>query len=132
VAEKSWANPPLVAEWVLSTAWLGVPELGQSGFRTLSGTYGGGVSLQRRLRLGKGFLEAGVGLGVVGASGAADVVDTVAKAGGWGNWVLEADAGLVYRFYDLPLLSFKGLMGYMVPERNDQAWAFGFLTQMDF
>jgi hypothetical protein len=136
VPKKSWVNPPLIGEWVLSTSWLGAPELGQSQFQNLSGTYGIGASVQRRLRLRAGYVQAGMGLGVVAASGAADVVREGANpggpSGGWGKWVVEADGGLVYRFYDNPNFSFRGLAGYMVPERNDPAWAVGFLTQFDF
>jgi hypothetical protein len=132
IAEKSWNNPPLIAEWVLSTSWLGAPELGQSRYMNLSGTFGTGISVQRRLRWGPGFAQAGVGLGFVGATGAPDVADTRTNTGGWGRLVVEADAGVIYRLHSVPTLSLRGLIGYMVPERDDPAWALGFLTQLDF
>ena len=133
--EKSWGNPPLIGEWVLSTSWFGAPELGQSHFRDLSGTYGAGASIQQRLRMGGGYVQAGMGIGFVGASGAADVVPDAPQSGmsgGWGKFVVEIDAGFVYRFYYNPNFSFRGLAGFMAPERNDPAWAAGFVTQFDF
>ena len=45
---------------------------------------------------------------------------------------MELDGGFVYRFYSNPNFSFRGLAGYMVPERNDPAWAVGFMTQFEF
>jgi hypothetical protein len=136
VAEKSWGNPPLIGEWVLSTSWFGAPDLNQSRFRNLSGTSGTGMSVQRRSKLGAGYLHWGAGLGLVAATGASDVISDPKKAGekagGWGRWVVESDIGFVYRFYNNPNFSFRGLAGYMVPERNDRAWATGFVTQFDF
>jgi hypothetical protein len=136
IAEKSWINPPLIGEWVLSTAWFGAPDVGQSHFQNLSGTYGAGASFQRRLRLAGGILQVGAGLGIIAASGAADVIGNPSRnteaAGGWGQLVTELDGGFMYRFYNNPNFSFRGLAGLMIPQQNDPAWALGFLTQFDF
>ena len=136
IAEKSWVNPPLIGEWVLSTSWFGAPDLGQPQFQNLSGTYGFRRVIPKKQRAGEGYLQLGMGLGLIAASGAPHVVPNLSKTGeangGWGKWVLELDGGFVYRFYSNPNFSFRGLAGYMVPERNDPAWAVGFMTQFEF
>lgn len=121
---QSWYNPPFIAEWVGSTGLFGAPVIGQTLLQDLSGTHGGGVSAQYGLAKD---LTLGLGVAYVGATDAPQVVGT---RGGWGDWVFEVDAGLIYRFN--PNLAITGLLGYLVPERNDPAWAAGFRTQFAF
>ncbi len=103
---------------------IGAPAVGQSLYLDPSGSFGVGASAQYALTPA---LRLGAGIAYIGATDAPHVVNVT---GGWGDYVIEVDAGIIYRFN--PNLTISGLAGYMSPDQNDPAWAVAFRTQYSF
>jgi hypothetical protein len=110
-----------MGEWMLGLSTIGNP--GPSGvagptFGDPTGTYGFGASAIYALTPALSF---GGGAAYIGASD---------QSGIWGDWVLEIDAGLTYRFN--PNVTFNLFAGYLFPDSGDDAWGAAFRTVFAF
>jgi hypothetical protein len=116
----SWfgGGGPYIAEWLFGNSSIGGPSIGQVHYADPSGTYGAGASATYALTPA---FSVGGGAAYVGASD---------QAGPYGDWLIEVDAGAVYRFN--PNLVFTLFGGVMFPDQGDTAWAATFRTQYSF
>jgi hypothetical protein len=110
-----------MGEWMLGLSTIGNPGPGGVAGQTFgdpTGTYGVGSSVIYALTPA---LSLGGGGAYIGASD---------QGGVWGDWVLEFDAGLTYRFN--PNVTFNLFAGYMLPDSGDNAWGAAFRTVFQF
>jgi hypothetical protein len=116
----SWfgGGGPYIAEWLFGNSSIGAPSVGQVHYADPSGTYGVGASATYALTPA---LSIGGGVAYVGASD---------QAGPYGDYLIEVDGGVVYRFN--PNLVFNLFAGGMFPDQGDTAWAATFRTQYSF
>ena len=120
VGGASWAGAPFIAEWLFGLPSIGGPAPAGTGvlYADYSGTFGGGMSASYALTP---ELSVGGGLAYVGASDA---------AGLFGDWAFEFDGGI---FYQLNAnLSIRGMGGYLIPDKDNNAWGLAFRTQYAF
>jgi hypothetical protein len=116
----SWfgGGGPYIAEWLFGNSSIGTPGIGQLQYADPSGTYGVGASVSYALTPA---FSIGGGVAYVGASD---------QQGPYGDWLIEVDGGVVYRFN--PNLVFNLFAGGMFPDQGDTAWAATFRTQYSF
>ncbi len=110
-----------MGEWLLGLSTIGNPGPGSVAGQTFgdpTGTYGFGGSGIYSLTPA---LSAGGGVAWIGASDADGV---------WGEYAIEFDAGLNYRFNPNVVLNLIG--GYIIGDRGDDAWGVAFRTQYAF
>ena len=106
-----------MGEWMLGLSTIGNPGPGGVAGQTFgdpTGTYGVGSSVIYALTPA---LSIGGGGAYIGASD---------QGGIWGDYVIELDAGLTYRFN--PNVTFNLFAGYMFPDSGDDAWGAAFRT----
>lgn len=116
-------SAPFVAEWIFGTRTIGLPSVGQPLYGDMNGTYGIGGSGTFALTPA---LSIGGGIGLVGASEDGSNAATPP----FGDNVVEFDAGLLYTYN--ANLSFQGIVGYLIPDTGDNAYALGFRTRFAF
>jgi hypothetical protein len=109
---------PYIAEWLFGNSTIAAPSIGQVHYADPTGTYGAGASATYALTPA---FSIGGGVAYVGATDA---------AGPYGDWLIEVDGGVVYRFN--PNLVFNLFAGGMFPDQGDTAWAATFRTQYSF
>ena len=110
-----------MGEWLLGLSTIGNPGPGSVAGQTFgdpTGTYGFGGSGIYALTPA---LSAGGGVAWIGASDADGV---------WGEYAIEFDAGLNYRFNPNVVLNLIG--GYIIGDQGDDAWGVAFRTQYSF
>jgi hypothetical protein len=110
-----------MGEWLLGLSTIGNPgpdQVAGNTFGDPTGTYGVGASGIYALTPA---LSAGGGVAYIGASDADGV---------WGEYAIEFDAGLNYRFNPNVVLNLIG--GYIIGDRGDDAWGVAFRTQYAF
>jgi hypothetical protein len=110
-----------MGEWLLGLSSIGNPGPGSVAGPTFgdpTGTYGVGASGIYALTPA---LSVGGGAAYIGASDADGV---------WGEYAIEFDAGLNYRFNPNVVLNLIG--GYVIGDRGDDAWGVAFRTQYSF
>ena len=110
-----------MGEWMLGLSTIGNPGPGGVAGQTFgdpTGTYGIGSSVIYALTPA---LSIGGGGAYIGASD---------QGGVWGDYVIELDAGLTYRFN--PNVTFNLFAGYMFPDSGDDAWGAAFRTVFSF
>jgi hypothetical protein len=119
IHQASWYTGPLVAEWLFGLPTLGQPSVADAtNYADITGTYGGGASAI--VSLTPAF-SVGAGLAYVGATNA---------PGTFGNHLVELDAAAFYQYN--PNLLFTLLVGYVVPDLENNAWGIGFRTRFLF
>jgi predicted porin len=110
-----------MGEWLLGLSTIGNP--GPSGvgdtFGDPTGTYGLGGSVIYSLTPA---LSIGGGVAYIGA--------TDADSPDWGEYVIEIDAGLTYRFN--PNTTMNLFAGYMFGDQGDDAWGAAWRTNFSF
>ncbi len=113
---SSWLSVPYIADFLTGNATIGGPTgLGQPLNADISGTWGVGGAVSWALTPA---FNLNLGVGFVGAS------ETKNSAGGknaiFGDSVVEFDFGP--RWTINANLSMQGVVGYLVPEKGDDAW----------
>jgi hypothetical protein len=116
----SWfgGGGPYIAEWLFGNSTIGAPGIGQAQYADPTGTYGFGGSATYALTPA---FSLGGGAAYVGATD---------QVGPYGDYLIEVDAGAVYRFN--PNLVFTLFGGVMFPDSGDTAWGAAFRTQYSF
>jgi hypothetical protein len=109
---------PYIAEWLFGNQLIGGPSIGQVHYADPTGTYGVGGSATYALTPA---FSIGGGAAYVGATD---------QSGPYGDWLIEVDGGVVYRFN--PNLVFTLFAGGLFPDQGDTAWAATFRTQYSF
>ena len=138
ITGASWSSVPYVAEFIKGLASVGAPGFGSTHYSDATGTYGIGGSASYSLTPA---LSVGGGIGFIAATEerppiarytAGGVVVATTRCGGgvYGDYAVEFDAGVVWRFN--PNLTITGLFGYVVPDEGDEAWGALFRTQFSF
>jgi hypothetical protein len=110
-----------MGEWLLGLSSIGNPGPGSVAGQTFgdpTGTYGVGASAIYALTPA---LSLGGGAAYIGASDADGV---------WGEYAIEFDAGVNYRFNPNVVLNLIG--GYIIGDQGDDAWGVAFRTQYSF
>jgi len=107
-----------VAEWIFGLPSLGQPGVVDNNYADITGTYGAGASAIVTLTPA---LSVGAGLAYVGATDA---------PGLFGNYLVELDAAVFYQYN--PNLLFTLLVGYVIPDVENNAWGIGFRTRFLF
>jgi hypothetical protein len=119
----SWFNGggAYMGEWLLGLSTIGNPgpdDVAGNTFGDPSGTYGFGGSGIYALTPA---LSVGGGVAWIGATDADGI---------WGEYAIEFDAGLNYRFNPNVVLNLFG--GYIIADRGDDAWGVAFRTMYSF
>lgn len=115
----SWYTRPLIAEAFAGFQTIGGPPGANSqNYAEKSGTYGIGASAIYAVTPA---LSLGGGAAYVGATDA---------AGPFGDNLFELDGGLFYTIN--ANVSFQGIVGYIIPDEGDNAWAALFRTRFAF
>ncbi len=136
ITQASWSSVPYVMEFIRGLASIGAPGFGSTHYSDSTGTYGFGGSAIYSITPA---FSVGGGAGYLGAvedSGsciaAVAGVSNLSPCGGgvYGDWVVEFDAGAVYRYN--PNLTLSLIGGVAVPDQGDTAWGLTFRTQFSF
>jgi hypothetical protein len=118
VAGDSWGSVPYIGEFIMGAITLEQFGVGTATDENPAGLYGIGAAVTYAITPG---LRVGGGVAYIGATDA---------AGPFGDNALEIDAGLRWQVY--PNLWVQLTAGYILPDKGDDAWAAGFVTQCDF
>ena len=132
ITGASWSSVPYVAEFIKGLASVGAPGFGSTHYSDSTGTYGIGGSASYSLTPA---LSVGGGVGYIASTEEATTCLAPAgltRCGGgvYGDYAIELDAGVVWRFN--PNLTITGLFGYVIPDEGDEAWGALFRTQFSF
>jgi hypothetical protein len=118
VAGDSWGSVPYIGEFIMGGITLEQFGVGTATDENPAGLYGIGAAATYALTPN---LVIGGGAAYIGATDA---------PGPFGDNAFEIDGGLRYRPY--PNLWVQLTVGYIFPDKGDNAWGAGFVTQFDF
>jgi hypothetical protein len=136
ITQASWSSVPYVMEFIRGLASIGAPGFGSTHYSDSTGTYGVGGSAIYSITPafsvggGVGYLAATEDSQTCVVISGGTFTPTRCGGGVYGDWVVELDAGAVYRYN--PNLTLSLLGGVAFPDEGDTAWGVTFRTQFSF